>query len=109
MTTTSNSILIRGGRVLMLNSEKKSTFPVVDVLLEGTTISKIQPHIAAGPGTKIIDATGKLVCPGFVDTHRHLWQSHIRTSVADQTLLEYLGHVLFGRAIFFKPHDIYLA
>jgi cytosine/adenosine deaminase-related metal-dependent hydrolase len=109
MTTTSNSILIRGGRVLMFDSEKKSTFPVVDVLLEGTTISKIQPHIVAGPGTKIIDATGKLVCPGFVDTHRHLWQSHIRTSVADQTLVEYLGHILFGRAIFFKPHDIYLA
>ena len=109
MAGASKPILLRGGRVLIFDSEKKATFPVLDVLLDGAIISKVEPHITARPGTKIIDATGKLVYPGFVDTHRHLFQSHIRTSVANQTLLEYCGHLLFGRVLFYKPHDVYLA
>ncbi|CZR63524.1 uncharacterized protein PAC_13421 [Phialocephala subalpina] len=109
MVSLLNSILLRGGRVLIFDSEKRATFPVLDVLLEGAIILKVEPHITAGPGTKVIDTSGKLVCPGFVDTHRHLFQSHIRTSVADQTLLEYCGHLLFGRVLFYKPHDVYLA
>ncbi|KAE8442526.1 hypothetical protein EG329_003241 [Mollisiaceae sp. DMI_Dod_QoI] len=109
MAAASNSLLLRGGRVLIFDSEKKATFHVLDVLLEGTVISKVEPHITPSPGIKVIDASGKLVCPGFVDTHRHLFQSHIRTSVADQTLLEYCGHLLFGRVLFYKPHDVYLA
>jgi cytosine/adenosine deaminase-related metal-dependent hydrolase len=109
MTAVSNSVLLRGGRVLVFDSEKKATFGVLDVLVEGTLISKVGHDIPARPETKIIDASGKIVCPGFVDTHRHLWQSHLRTSVANQTLLEYCGHFLFGRALFYKPHDVYLA
>jgi cytosine/adenosine deaminase-related metal-dependent hydrolase len=103
------STLIRGGRVLLFDKEKHVSFAPLDVLVEGTIISKIAPHIAVGPETKVVDAAGKLVCPGFVDSHRHLWQSHLRTSVADQTLLEYCGHFLMGRALFYKPHDVYLS
>jgi cytosine/adenosine deaminase-related metal-dependent hydrolase len=109
MAAVSSSVLLQGGRVLIFDSEKKATFPVLDVLLEGAIISKVEPHITAQPGTKIIDAHGKLICPGFIDTHRHLFQSHIRTSVANQTLLEYCGHLLFGRVLFYTPQDVYLA
>jgi cytosine/adenosine deaminase-related metal-dependent hydrolase len=109
MTAASNSILLRGGRVLQFDSQNNATFPILDVLVEDTIISKIARHIAAGPDTQVIDAGGKIVCPGFVDSHRHLFQSHIRTSVANQTLLEYCGHLLLGRVIFYKPHDVYLA
>jgi cytosine/adenosine deaminase-related metal-dependent hydrolase len=109
MAEKSDSTLLRGGRVLIFDSEKKATFPVLDVLIENNTIAKVESHIVAGPATTIIDATGKIVCPGFVDSHRHLFQSHIRTSVANLTLLEYCGHLLLGRVIFYKPHDVYLA
>lgn len=107
--TSSNSTLIKGGRVLLFDGEKNVTFPTLDVLIDGTTITKIAPCITVGPETKVIDAADKLVCPGFVDSHRHLWQSHLRTSVADQSLIEYCGHFLMGRAIFYKPRDVYLA
>ncbi|KAH6677069.1 hypothetical protein B0J14DRAFT_535379 [Halenospora varia] len=109
MAVMPKSIILRGGCVLIFDSEKNATFPVLDVLVEDTIISKISPHIPAGPDSQVIDATGKIVCPGFVDSHRHLFQSHIRTSVANQTLLEYCGHLLLGRAIFYKPRDVYLA
>lgn len=105
----SASMLIRGGRVLMFDAEKNTSFPVLDILVEGGIISKISPHIDPEPNTRIIDATGRIVCPGFIDTHRHLFQSHIRTSVANQTLLEYCGHLLMGRVLYYKPHDVYLA
>jgi cytosine/adenosine deaminase-related metal-dependent hydrolase len=109
MAGASKSILLRGGRVLIFDSEKNATFPTLDILVEDTIISKIAPLIAVGPDTQVIDATGKIVCPGFVDSHRHLFQSHMRTSVANQTLLEYCGHLLLGRVTFYNPHDVYLA
>ena len=109
MASQSKSILVRGGRVLQYDGKKNTSFPKLDVLLEGSIISKIAPVIPVGPETRVIDATGKIVCPGFVDSHRHLFQSHIRTSVANQTLLEYCGHLLLGRVIFYEPQDVYLA
>jgi cytosine/adenosine deaminase-related metal-dependent hydrolase len=102
------STLVRGGWVLLFKS-KKAIFALLDVLIENETITKVEAGIIAGPGTEIIDATGQIVCPGFVDTHRHLFQSHIRTTVANQTLIEYCGHLLLGRIIYFTPKDIYLA
>lgn len=41
--------------------------------------------------------------------HRHCWQSHLRTSIANLTLLGYLGEMLLGRATFYRPRDVYLA
>jgi cytosine/adenosine deaminase-related metal-dependent hydrolase len=109
MASKSASTLLRGGRVLQFDVDKNATFPVLDILMENGIIAKIDSHIAAGPNTAVIDVTGKIVCPGLVDSHRHLFQSHTRTSVANQTLLEYCGHLLFGRVLFYTPRDVYLA
>lgn len=54
--------------------------------------------------------TGKIICPGFVDTHRHLWQSAFRTIGSNTTLGDYF--VRFGEYASsqggFTPEDIYL-
>jgi len=41
-----------------------------DVLIEGDRIAGLGPHLEAG-AHPVIDATGLVVCPGFIDTHSH--------------------------------------
>ena len=48
-----------------------------DILLACDRIQHIGPRLHGG-GAHVVDATGKIVLPGFVDTHNHLWQSLIR-------------------------------
>jgi imidazolonepropionase-like amidohydrolase len=62
--------LIRNGLVLSLDP---AIGDVVggDVLIEGDRIVAIGPGLAA-EGAEVVDATGMIVMPGFVDTHRHI-------------------------------------
>jgi len=44
-----------------------------DIRIQGEKIVEITPkHITAAPGAKEIDATGKFLMPGVIDTHTHL-------------------------------------
>jgi 5-methylthioadenosine/S-adenosylhomocysteine deaminase len=48
-----------------------------DVLIEGDRIAAVGKGLD-GSGARIVAATGKIVLPGLVDVHNHLWQSLIR-------------------------------
>ena len=43
-----------------------------DVRIQGEKIVEIASHITASPGAKEIDASGKFLMPGIIDTHTHL-------------------------------------
>ncbi|MDR3276941.1 MAG: amidohydrolase family protein [Treponema sp.] len=67
------AILIRSGRVY--DGSGRPPFSG-DVLIEGERIAAIGPQTgsqlaAPASGVALIDARGRVVCPGFVDTHRH--------------------------------------
>ena len=62
-------VLIQGGRVI--DPEQGIDGPA-DVLLEGGTVSAVGSNLAAVEGAKVLDASGRIVCPGFVDVHCHL-------------------------------------
>ncbi|KAF4454308.1 Amidohydrolase [Fusarium albosuccineum] len=49
------------------------------------------PPVAIPPDTEIIDASGKILTPGFIDTHRHGWQTLFKTMMSNITLVEYFG------------------
>ena len=53
-----------------------------DVLVEGERIVAVGPDIEASE-CEVIDARDTIVMPGFVDTHRHTWQTALRGICAD--------------------------
>ena len=61
-------ILIRGGRIL---DPASGTDAAQDILLDGARITRIGPALSA-PDAEILDATGLIVAPGFIDLHCHL-------------------------------------
>ena len=63
------SLLVRNGRVV---DPAHSVDAVQDVLIADGKIEKVGKGLAAPPGTEVVDAAGKIVCPGFIDLHVHL-------------------------------------
>ena len=68
MTTNSASLLIRSGRVI----DPGRVDGPADVLVKDGTIAEIGRNLKAPAGTQVLEASGKLVLPGFVDLHVHL-------------------------------------
>ncbi len=66
-----------------------------DVLFSGGVIAAVGKDLCA-PGASHVDATGKIVLPGFVDVHNHLWQSLIRGCGAGKTLPDWLCECVFS-------------
>ncbi|HEY4670136.1 MAG TPA: dihydroorotase [Tepidiformaceae bacterium] len=64
----SERVLIRGGRVV---DPSAGTDRITDVLLDGGVVGRIADGINAGDA-RVIDASGCVVAPGFVDLHAHL-------------------------------------
>ena len=79
--------------------------PEADVLVEGDRIADVGPNLSAD-GAEVIDATGDIVIPGFVDTHRHTWETSIRTSAPDYTLGAYFSAILDKFAPNYRPDDV---
>ncbi|MFJ5547448.1 amidohydrolase family protein [Streptomyces sp. NPDC093225] len=57
-----------------------------DVLMRDGTIAAVGTALPTPPGARVVETSGKLVMPGFVDTHNHLWQAMIRGGCADRNL-----------------------
>lgn len=77
-----------------------------DILVEGRDIAAIRPGIEASDA-EVIDATGCIAIPGFVDTHRHLWEGGMRAVTADWSILDFSGNIRLFAAKFFRPQDMY--
>ena len=97
-------ILIKGGIVLS-QDPAIGELPSADVLIEGDKIAEVGRSISAADA-QMIDATGDIVIPGFVDTHRHTWETSIRTSAPDYTLGAYFGAILDKFAPAYRPEDV---
>jgi len=63
------SLLLRGGRVI---DPANNLDAVQDVLIAERKIERIGRSLEAPAGAEIVDASGKIVCPGFIDIHVHL-------------------------------------
>ncbi|MEA2905458.1 MAG: 5-methylthioadenosine/S-adenosylhomocysteine deaminase [Alphaproteobacteria bacterium] len=74
-------ILLKGGVVLTLDRQV-GDFANADILIEDGKIREIRPNIAAsGDGVAVVDATNRILVPGFIDTHSHSYQGLLRSSL----------------------------
>jgi len=96
--------LIRGGTVLSMDPSI-GDLPRGDVLIEDDKIVAVEQDI--GADAAVIDATGSIVIPGFVDTHRHTWETAIRGCAPDATLDDYFVEVLDTFAPVYRAQDVH--
>ncbi|MFI6320638.1 amidohydrolase family protein [Nonomuraea sp. NPDC050556] len=80
-----------------------------DILVDGELIAGVGRNLPVPEGAEVIDATGMIVLPGFVDTHRHTWQTGLRALDPDITIGQYIQRVLGGIGPRFRPEDVRVA
>lgn len=100
----SDRILIRGGHVLSMDPNI-GDLDQADVFIEDGQIAAVQPSIEAD--AEVIDASGRIVIPGFIDTHRHTWETAIRSCAPNATLDDYFVEVLDTFAPLYRAEDVY--
>jgi cytosine/adenosine deaminase-related metal-dependent hydrolase/ribose/xylose/arabinose/galactoside ABC-type transport system permease subunit len=101
--------LIKNGIVLSLDPQFGDACGC-DVLIDRDRIVAVGTGLEAD-GAEVIDASGMIVMPGFVDSHRHIWEGVLRNIGTDVPLegrSSYISHVLHKLAPAFRPEDAYM-
>ncbi|WP_249998640.1 amidohydrolase family protein [Actinoplanes sp. M2I2] len=103
--------LFTGGAVVTMDPEL-GDLPRGDVLISGATITAVGPDLRDHPDAAdatVVDTTGRIVAPGFVDTHRHAWQAQMRRTIPDVgDLGAYVSSTLGRIAPAYTAHDMYV-
>jgi cytosine/adenosine deaminase-related metal-dependent hydrolase len=110
--------VIRGGHVMSMDPAI-GDFVEADVLIEGKTIRAIAPNLHVG-GAATIDARGRVVMPGFIDTHHHQFETALRSFLANGILINdgsgspsadptYYEYILLKFAPVYRPQDVYIS
>jgi cytosine/adenosine deaminase-related metal-dependent hydrolase/ribose/xylose/arabinose/galactoside ABC-type transport system permease subunit len=100
--------LIKNGFVLSVDP-RIGEVDGCDVLIDGDRIVAVGRALDADDAV-VVDASGMIVMPGFVDSHRHIWEGVLRNIGTDVPLegrSNYLSHVIHKLAPSFRPEDAY--
>ncbi len=101
-------MLIDGGTIITMNPTQ-TIIKNGGILVEGDRISDVGPserfHNAEADST--IDAHGRIIIPGLVNAHTHLFQSLLRGLGDDRTLLDWLRNVIWPIAEHIGPRECY--
>jgi len=109
--------VIRNGHVMSMDPAV-GDFVEADVLIEGNKIKAIGPNLRVG-GAGEIDARGRIVMPGFIDTHHHQFETALRSFLANGILINdgsmspsadptYYEYILLKFAPVYRPQDVYI-
>lgn len=101
-----SNTLIRGAAIVTMDSQ--GDLPQGDLLVRGDCIAAIAPALEADDA-ELVDASGCILLPGFVNAHMHTWQTALRGIAANWTLLEYFRKMHAGLATAFGPEDLFIA
>jgi len=107
--------LIKGGTVLSMD-DRVGNHAVGDVLIDGSKIEEVAASIHA-PDAAVIDASGHIVMPGFIDAHSHQFETALRSFLADGILINdgrpesahnYCESILQKLSMGYRPQDVYI-
>lgn len=90
-------ILIQGGEIVTADRRYHS-----DVFVEDEVISKIGSSIEVPPDTEVVDATGKLVFPGFIDPHVHIHLPFMATFAKDTHITASVAALIGGTTTYIE-------
>ncbi|KAK3375398.1 amidohydrolase [Podospora didyma] len=114
-STSPSSILFEGGTIIAFNrtTEALEVIRNGSLLVTGDRIAGIFSAGASLPPlsarTERVDVTGKIISPGFVDTHRHGWQTGLKTLASNTSLVEYYSRYSeYAAAGVLTPDDVYI-
>jgi len=102
----SQRLLIRNGFVVSMDPDV-GDIPNGDVLVEDGAIVEVGRGLGVSDAEEI-DATGMIVMPGFVDTHRHTWQTPVRGVLPCCTLDNYFAVMLGSVGGHYRPEDVHI-
>ncbi len=97
-------LLLRGGYILSMDARVGDL--VGDVLIGGDTIEAVGPELRPGGDTLVLDVRGRIVLPGFVDSHVHAWEGAIRGIAPGADFGNYMAITHGGVAKDMSPEDI---
>ncbi|KAJ4252363.1 hypothetical protein NW762_010961 [Fusarium torreyae] len=105
-----HSILLKNATILAPRGSGDDTIVPLkqhSLLIQGNKIARIAAHIdPPSDSTEIIDCTSKILSPGFIDTHHHVWQTQLKGRHADHSLIEYMGSGNMASHSY-KPEDVF--
>jgi cytosine/adenosine deaminase-related metal-dependent hydrolase len=91
-----SSILLYGGTIISFDTATSSLQVLRDssLLIVDDRVQKLysgSPNSTLPSDTQMINATNQIISPGFVDTHRHGWQTAFKTIGSNTSLAEYFS------------------
>ena len=90
----SSILLLRNGTVLFHETDGhvRPLFKT-DILIQASKIVKIGTGLTVpdGKDVEVVDCTDKIISPGFIDTHHHLWQAQLKGVHGEHTLIDYFA------------------
>src|ERR1700724_4381992 len=99
-------VVFRNATVLTMD-DAHTVLNNADVLVSGERIAAVGQNLDVPEGPAVIDASGGIVMPGMIDTHRHMWQTAMRGYGADWTLTQYFVYYYLTWGKYFRPQDVY--
>lgn len=102
-------ILIKNCNLISMSEKREMYEKNIDILIVDDKIEKIEKNILEMKCDKVIDANGKIVMPGLVNTHTHIPMSIFRDTLDGYGLQEWLNDKIWPMEDNLNQEDIYYA
>ncbi|HKO56652.1 MAG TPA: amidohydrolase family protein, partial [Thermoanaerobaculia bacterium] len=97
--TPSGSFVVRNARILTMKGDE--VLDKADIVVTNNRIAAVGPNLTAPAGAREIDAAGKTIIPGLIDTHAHLHYSSME--IFPETKWEYAANLAYGVTTVYDP------